>query len=421
MSARRPRALARGNSEGVVAGARRSLLLACMAATVGVASVACASVSAAQGSAAAAPIGPATAVVAGDYHTCALMSGGVMKCWGNNGSGDLGDGVMTESPTPVPVSGLTGPVSSMTAGLDYTCALSGGTVSCWGTNGFGQLGNGTTVNSFTPVPVTGLAGVTEVSAGFDHACAVTGAGAVECWGRNNDGELGNGTTAASPAPVPVTGLSSGVTAVAAGTRDTCALTAAGGVECWGWGFFGQLGTGSRNGSKTPVPVLGLSSGVTAITAGAHHNCALMRSGTVKCWGYNFTGELGLGAKGDHSKPVTVRGLPGGITAIAAGLYDECARTRRGTVSCWGFNGSGELGDGTTVNRYLPVTVKGLDNVAAVAAGGYHTCALVAGGTVHCWGHNAFGELGDGTTNDRLTAVGQASCRKGAKGRCAKRH
>jgi alpha-tubulin suppressor-like RCC1 family protein len=146
----------------------------------------------------------------------------------------------------------------MGAGSGHTCVLTAESgVKCWGKNSSGQLGDGTGVNSFAPVDVVGLGGVVAgVAPGGDHTCALTGQGGVKCWGKNASGELGDGTTVGKTAPVDVLGLSSGVTAVAAGGENTCALTTTGGVKCWGRDDWGQLGDGPPPWKTTPVDALG---------------------------------------------------------------------------------------------------------------------------------------------------------------------
>jgi alpha-tubulin suppressor-like RCC1 family protein len=187
-------------------------------------------------------------------------------------------------------------------------------VKCWGPNYWGGLGNGTTANSNVPVNVSGLSsGVIAISAG-GPTCALTSSGGVECWGDNTYGDLGNGTTVEfSDVPVNVSGLASGVIAISAGSEQACAVTSSGAAECWGWNSFGQLGNGTNNApnyfSNVPVNVSGLSSGVSAISAGNDFTCARTSSGGVECWGGNYHGDLGNGTTAEDSNvPVEVTGF-----------------------------------------------------------------------------------------------------------------
>jgi alpha-tubulin suppressor-like RCC1 family protein len=345
-----------------------------------------------------------SAISAGQYHTCALTTSGGVKCWGDNTFGQLGDATASNRTSPVDVSGLTSGVTAVASGQYHTCALTtSGGVKCWGDNSLGALGDGTNVNRPTPVDVSGLtSGVVAIAAGYFHTCALTSAGGVKCWGYNVSGALGDGTTTRRSSPVDVTGLSSGVTAISAGQYHTCALTNGGGVKCWGYNVMGALGDGTNVNRLTPVDVSGLTSGATAVSAGGYHTCALTTGGGVKCWGYNATGQLGDGSTTNRSTPVDVSGLTSGVIAVSAGFPHSCALTSAGGVKCWGYNGMGGVGDGTTTTRATPVDVSGLTSGAiAVSAGGYHTCALTTGGGVKCWGYNASGQLGDGTTTTRL--------------------
>ena len=282
-------------------------------------------------------------------------------------------------------------------------------MNCWGYNGHGQLGDGTTTDSVVPVSVAGLAsGVLAVTAGEAQTCAVTSAGGAMCWGRNSFGELGDGTTTSSDVPVGVSGLASGVAAVATGGGHTCALTDAGGVKCWGTNFGGQLGDGTNIDRTTPVGVVGLSSGVVAVSAGPFHTCALTEAGGVKCWGSNFYGQLGDGTTSDRNAPTDVLGLGSGVAAVTVGGFHTCAVTARGGVRCWGASDSGQLGAatsalcpgflGTRPCSTSAVGVFGLaSGAASVDAGALHTCALMLWGSVKCWGSNIYGQLGDGTS------------------------
>jgi hypothetical protein len=297
---------------------------------------------------------------------------------------------------PVDVAGLASGVSAISVGNGHACALtSDGGVKCWGIiNWSGQLGNGTTTPSSVPVTVVGLIrGVSAISAGGGHTCALTSGGGVKCWGANYQGQLGDGTTTDRGVPVDVSGLASGVSAISAGSSHTCALTLGGGVKCWGF-----------NAGNVPVDIAGLASGVTAIAAGFVHTCALTSGDGVKCWGSNYVGELGNGSTTDSGVPVDVAGLAGGVIAIAASRH-SCALLSGGGVKCWGSNDHGQLGNTATPVSLVPVDVLGLGNtVGAIAAGEWHTCALMSGGGVKCWGDNYVGQLGIGTSCDSSVPV-----------------
>ena len=347
------------------------------------------------------------AISAGDGYTCELTSVGGVRCWGFNLDGELGDGTHNDSPTPVDVSELKGGVIAISAGQEHTCALTSvGGVKCWGDNSFGQLGDGTTNSSNTPVDVSSLtSGVSAISAGDRYTCELTSVGGVRCWGENYSGELGDGTTTDRLMPVDVSGLTSGVTAISTDGLHTCALTSVGGVKCWGDNQFGDLGDGTTAERSTPVDVIGLSRGVMGISAGLEHTCALTSGGGVKCWGENYSGQLGDGTTTDRLTPVDVSGLTGGVIAISAGQEHTCALTSVGGVECWGGNSEGELGDGTTTSSKTPVDVSGLaSGVRAISAGTSHTCALTSVGEVQCWGDNSKGELGNGTTTKPTPAA-----------------
>ena len=194
---------------------------------------------------------------------------------------------------------LTG-VQAIAAGGDSTCALmTSGGVRCWGNNSYGQLGDGTTTDHFTPPGNDALTGVQAITAGRGHTCALTATGSVQCWGDDSMGQLGNGTTAvssASPTHVLLQNLSdelTGVQAIAGGGNHTCALMTSGGVRCWGDNSAGQLGDGTTISRSTPSPTDVLTD-VKAIATGYFHTCALMETGRVRCWGANEYGQLGSG-------------------------------------------------------------------------------------------------------------------------------
>ncbi|MBI5651643.1 MAG: carboxypeptidase regulatory-like domain-containing protein [Chloroflexi bacterium] len=349
-----------------------------------------------------------TAPISGmGWHSCVVTSSGGIKCWGSNSNGQLGDGTTTDRWTPVDVSGLTSGVSAIFLGGFHTCALTSiGGVKCWGGNWVGQLGDGTTTDRWIPVDVTGLAGgVSKIFGGEYLNCVVMLSGSVKCWSLNNYGQLGDGTGMQQSKPVDIIALNTGVSEIVGGYSHTCALTSSGGVKCWGSNDYGQLGDGTTIAHSTPMDVSGLTSSVSAIVAGVYSVCALTTDGGVKCWGNNNFGHLGDGTTMQQTIPVNVSGLSSGVRAIFGGRDHTCALTIGYGVKCWGYNGDGRSGDGTTVHRYTPVDVIGLSNgVNSIFGGGAHTCALMTGGGVKCWGANWSGQVGDGTTIDRYTPV-----------------
>jgi cysteine-rich repeat protein len=359
-----------------------------------------------------------SAVSLGYYYTCALTTGGGAKCWGDNGVGQIGDGTNTDRNSPVDVTGLTSGVAKVSAGGGHACVItSAGGVKCWGDNSYGELGDRTTVQRTSPVDVVNLSsGVADIDAGGyayylstgtngGHTCALLAAGSLECWGRNDSGQLGDATTITRPVPVDVTGLAVGMSDVSVGGNHACALTSGGGVKCQGLNEYGQLGDGSVLIPSAAVDVSGLASGVASISIGTSHSCAVTAAGGAQCWGYNNYGQIGNGATTNRTTPTDVYGLTTGVRQISAGGSHTCAVTTAGGAKCWGYNVNGQLGDGTTMNRITPRDVLGLTSgVVAVEAGSSHTCALLDTGGVKCWGNNGNYQLGDGTNTNSSTPV-----------------
>ena len=219
-----------------------------------------------------------------------------------------------------------------------------------------MLGDGTRrAYSSRPVEVKITdASIESLSSGSSHTCAVTTVGGVRCWGGNWKGQLGaRRIESESVLPVEVMGLSSGVTAVTAGRWHNCALTKESGAMCWG-----------DNYEFRPKEVEGLSTGVVTVSAGGSHTCALTTAGGVKCWGSTGYGQLGDGKTTDGSTPVDIVGLTSGVVAISAGGGHTCALTTEGQVKCWGRNNEGQLGDGTRENRATPVNVIGFTKMGS---------------------------------------------------------
>ena len=305
--------------------------------------------------------------------------------WGNNRSGEVGDGTTAPRNSPVPMVGFTD-LATLAVGAVHGLALENdGSVLAWGHNRSGQLGNGSFVDSSSPVHVSGIGPVKTLSAGDVFSVAVQNDGAVFAWGNNNSGELGDGGTTKSSTPVHVSGLGpgSGVVAVAAGEAHALALKSDGTVLAWGNNQSGQLGDGTApTDHHKPVQVAGLGpgSGIVKLAAGLTFALALKYGGTVLAWGNNARGELGNGdAPNDRATPVPVSGAAGAVD-IAAGWEHGLALRADGSVVSWGDNSLGQLGDGTTANRDQPGPVNGFgpgSNVAAVFAAGDHAHAIVS--------------------------------------------
>ena len=264
---------------------------------------------------------------------------------------------MTNSSTPVQVLNLGTAVAISSLGL-HTCALVvGGRVKCWGFNGAGQLGNGTTTGSPIPVQVHHLSNVVDVAAGGDQTCATKRDGSEACWGFNGFGQLGNGTTTNSTVPVPVAGVHHAIASLS-GNDTSCILNDAHKVSCWGYGGLGERGDGTTTTTKThPVAVSGLSN-VTKLTYGGDHGCALVASGSEICWGYNFYGQIGNGSSGTTANALTPTAVAGlhNVADIGNGDFHSLALLKNGTTKAWGYNSQGQLGNNTTTNSPTPVTV-----------------------------------------------------------------
>ncbi len=338
-----------------------------------------------------------TAVTSGQSHTCAITSGGSVQCWGRNVEGQLGIGTTTppydQSTVPLPV-----------------CASGS-----W---------NGTSCSGGSAL--TGVYGISQGSMAF-HTCATVIWGILDCWGSNSNGQVGNGTSGnlvLNPTAVQCAGNSSncnspfyilaGITAVATGQSHTCALDQGGYVWCWGTNAAGELGDGTTltrsiakrvcaTGSGQDCTNGTLLSGVTAIAVGESFSCALTTSGGAICWGYNVYGQIGDGTTTNRLLPVSVSGLSSGVTGLSAGNFHACAALTTGGVKCWGFNLDGELGDGTLISKTSPVSVcatgsgvscTALTGVSKVTGGGGHTCVITTTSSVKCWGSQAFGPLGN---------------------------
>lgn len=290
-------------------------------------------------------------------------------------------------------------LTAVRGGGDFSCALFSGDVYCWGYNGnntnvyngYGQLGDGTNTFRSSPGKVVGIpSGIQFLTTGDTQACAATQA-EVYCWGSAYSGERGNNSTDFNAMPTKVVGLpAAGISDIEAGGYYTCAVIS-GDVYCWGSGY-----------GLTPVKIQGIPFAVKQLATGWSHNCVTDNI-DVYCWGTNDNGQLGDGTTVSSNVPVQVAGLPQGgqVRALSAGYKTTCV-VSNGDAYCWGNNGYGQLGDGTTTSQVAPQKVQGLANgLLSVSAGDSFTCAYMTS-SAYCWGYNGYGNLGDGTTTDSLT-------------------
>ena len=363
----------------------------------------------------------------GDLFSCAVISSKVY-CWGDNHAGQTGQASGVFSKVPVEVTGTDG-ATQVAAGYAHACALiSGGTVKCWGENSSLQIGR-TTLSTFSgqAEEVVGVAGAVGIAAGFTHSCALLSGGTAKCWGQNDHGQLGTGATSGSPSAIPqaVASLSDGVR-IAANTNRTCVLTGTGGVKCWGWLQKGQMAAGEDPTDQTsnltteveyPTPVsvvqnsdLTPLSGLRSVSLSTDSACGLAGDGTAWCWGDDMYSQVGsgsnIGLRGAIKFKAPNQAQPlGDIQQISAGRYYTCMTRTGGTPWCIGENMSGQLGDGTNLyNPVLPVLqqVSEIATTSVIVAGVSHTCSIDVDLVIHCWGTGTAGQIGQGKLENSYT-------------------
>ncbi|HEY6561982.1 MAG TPA: hypothetical protein VI072_32165 [Polyangiaceae bacterium] len=331
--------------------------------------------------------GTVTQLVPGYYHTCALLEGGRVRCWGRGEFGMLGYGNTRnigddETPASAGDVNVGGTVKQLAAGYYHTCALlNSGFVRCWGQGQFGQHGYGHVRNigdDETPASAgnVSLGGrAIQIEAGGFHTCAILESGAVRCWGAGHSGQLGYavpglvavGDTELPSAMLPVN-VGGEVDQISLGEMHTCALLTSGKLRCWGYGEYGQLGYGNRNtigDNEAPATAgdIRVGENVVYVSAGGQFTCVITSSLAVRCWGENLFGQLGYGDRrnrGDDELPSSYGAvnLGGRVTSLSAGYSHSCVRTEDGEVRCWGSGGGGKLGYARTADigdDELPVT------------------------------------------------------------------
>jgi alpha-tubulin suppressor-like RCC1 family protein len=349
-----------------------------------------------------------TAIGAGSAHTCGLTTEGAVYCWGHNDQGSLGDGSVVKRESPTRVASEDGFVQ-IAVGSFHTCArTASGDVYCWGANDYAQLGDGSFDEKHEPTKVQGGHAFTAITAGGYHTCGLTGEQVVYCWGRTRfpGGPNTSNVTPERLLTAESGGLSSNLAELAfsrisAGATHVCATSTTGSAHCWGERDFGQLGWGLTSAGRCSFDGSVCSDiDFAEVRAGDRFTCGRIAAGTSFCWGYNSTGQLGNGSTTQDDRPQPVSG---GITfsQIVPGGAHTCGIATTGPTFCWGYNSGGQLGNGTRVDHTTPASVPGGNLFVELAVGGSHSCGRLASGRVYCWGENSSGQLGDGGSVSRL--------------------
>jgi len=341
---------------------------------------------------------------AGLYHSLALANDGTLYAWGNNAQGELGEASELEYNIPRLVKNMSN-VVQVASGDSHSLALAGdGSVWAWGNNYYGSVGDGSDRDRSTPIKITGLPTIKLVRGGGDNSAALASDGTVWTWGANFSGQIGVNSTNVDyyTKPQKVSSLSA-VVDIAIGTNFMLALKSDGTVWAWGKNKSGQLGLGDKTLRKAPTQITTLSN-VIGISAGDVHALALKRDGTVWAWGYGDDGQLGNSdSLSRQLTPALVKNLSG-IKAVGAGIYMSGALGSNGRIYTWGSNYDGELGTAAYGYTPTPVLADG-DNFTTFSVGGEHTLAVKSDGSLWSFGWNGYGQIGDGTFDDQFSYVG----------------
>ena len=341
-------------------------------------------------------------VSAGVYHTLAIKEDGTLWAWGGNSYGRLGDGTLIDRSFPVGI-GTESDWSAISAGDRHSVAIKDGSLYAWGENGNGQLGTGNTTSYSTPQPIAGAdKDWTAVSARSFYTMAIKQDGSLYAWGANNNGQLGKGTVDSSNNSFNFSPVRIGADfwrAVAASRGNfTVAIKQDGSLHAWGINAYGQLGTGNTTQYSSPQPVAGVGADKdwTALSAGTYHTLAIKGDGSLYAWGRNNNGQLGDGTTTDRYTPVKI----GTGWAMAETTTASVAIKTDGSLWAWGANGEGQLGDSTTINRFSPGQVGGDRDWKNVSSGYNYIMAIKRDGTLWAWGWNLYNQLGIGSLLNR---------------------
>lgn len=402
-------------------------------------------------------------VSGGNTHSCGLKADGNAYCWGGNAYGQIGDATTATRTSPVAVSGGH-QFRSVTASSLYSCGLrTDGAAYCWGVNDTGQIGDGTLTDRTTPTPVGGEHRFSSIQTGLEHACGLRSDSVILCWGRNDYGQVGDNTTIRRPNPtVALAGTGWAYLSAKMG-HQTCGIQSNGAIYCWGWNYNGQIGDGTTVNKIIPTSVTNISMldydkapyrfGDDGVACGAglagtvrhhvtnglevcngtsygpmvasgssfgqynynglyegklavtqDHTCMVRNDGAAYCWGDNGNGSVGDGTQTQRTSAVRVLGGHRFVQISGQAYGLMCGLRSDGAGYCWGLNTNGELGDGTTVSKYVPTAIIGGHKFVQLEAGQRFACGLRTDGAAYCWGQNANGKLGRGNTTASTSPV-----------------
>lgn len=356
-------------------------------------------------------------VAAGEFHSMLLTSSGKVFTWGRNNRGQLGDGTVNLSETPIDItSQFSGRVVKIATGDLHSFALTqDGTFYAWGQNAFTGFTDDRETFHTTPVDTTGLLPerITSLAVGAGHYLALTEGGRLFSWGENDHGQLGNGSTGDSSSPVEITGSIRGeVTSIAAGRNHSLAITSDGRLWSWGRNNVGQLGNSENCGNCNRLLPQDQShhlptSGIKSVAAAYDHSLAVTSDGVTLTWGFNVYGQLGNGSIDRSPSPSDISGrIPGAVKSVLTATTHSLALTESGSLFSWGDNRYGKLGNGSKSRSLTPIGLSSRiqGSVNSAAAGTEHSLAVTGTGRVYAWGDNTHGQLGDGTRNESSVPI-----------------
>lgn len=372
----------------------------------------------------------------GDSHSAVLTSIGKVYIWGRNSDRQLGDGTTVNKNTPIDITSqfnlnVGEKITDIALGwLNSSALTSDGRIFVWGYNEYGQIGDGTIDTIYFPKDITSQFNlnigetITQVSLGWMHSSLITSEGRIFVWGRNNHGQLGDGTYVDSLVPKDITSqfglaVGEGVTEVSLGYYSSSALTSSGRMFTWGYNYYGQLGNGMMTQKNTPQDItsqFGLNTGekIVGISMGDSHTSAITSESRMFTWGRNNYGQLGDDTL-DQLSPMDITSefslnLSETFTQLSLGRYHSSVLTSEGRYFIWGYNNSGQLADGTNIEKKTPIEITSQFNlnqgdiISKVSLGGYHSSLLTSDGEIFLWGYNTYGQLGDATYASRYLPV-----------------